>query len=133
MGSASFKIAVDMYEKTKKEMLIFSIGEELPYSVKIAWRKAINRGIKTRFIAQKCDKENIHILKEFKEIGATIRYYPSKDYSIAIQDKEKVIITVKNPLNPKDRVVTLFDSKDLGNAMANWFEVIWKKAKPIKF
>jgi sugar-specific transcriptional regulator TrmB len=128
-----FKIAADMYEKAKKEMLIISRGEEIPYSFKITWKKATNRGIKTRFIAQKYDKENVHILKEFKELGATIRYYPSKDYSIAIQDKERVIITVKNPLDPKDRIMTLFDSKDLANALADWFEVIWKKAKPVKF
>jgi sugar-specific transcriptional regulator TrmB len=128
-----FKIATDMFEKAKREMLILSRGEEIPYSYKIAWKKATNRGIKTRFIAQKYDKENIHILKEFKELGATIRYYPSKDYTIAVQDKERVTIIVKNPLNPKDRVVTLFDSKDLAKALADWFEVIWKKAKPIKF
>ena len=128
-----FKIGNDMFEKAKKEMLIFSSGEEIPYSHKIAWKKATSRGIKTRFIAQKCDKENIHILKEFKGLGAATRYYPSKDYSIAIQDREKVMIIVKNPLDPKDRMITLFYSEDLANSLADWFEVIWKKAKPIKF
>ena len=128
-----FKIGNDMFEKAKKEMLIFSSGEEIPYSHKIAWKKATNRGVKTRFIAQKYDKENIHILKEFKGLGAAIRYYPSKDYSIAIQDRERAVIIVKNPLDPKDRIMTLFDSEDLANSLADWFEVIWKKAKPIKF
>jgi len=128
-----FKIVVDMYYKAKKEMLIFSVGEEIPYSVKIAWKKARNKGVKVRFVAQKYDKENIHILKEFKELGATIRHYPSKDYSIAVQDKERVMIIVKNPLNPRDRIATFFDSKDLANALAEWFEVIWNKAKPVKF
>jgi sugar-specific transcriptional regulator TrmB len=128
-----FKIGNDMFEKAKKEVLIFSSGEEIPYSHKIAWKKATNRGIKTRFIAQKFDKENVHILKEFKELGAAIRHYPSKDYSIAIQDKERVCIIVKNPSDPKDRIITLFDSKDLARSLADWFEVIWNKAKLVKF
>jgi len=128
-----FKIATDMYEKAKKEMSIFSVGEELPFSVKIAWKKAMDRGVKIKFIAQKCDKENIHVLKEFRKMGASIRYYPSKDYSIAVQDKERAVIIVKNPLDPKDRIMTLFDSKDLANSLTDWFEAIWKKAKPVKF
>ena len=128
-----FKIGNDMFEKAKKEMLIFSSGEEIPHSHKIAWKKATIRSVKTRFITQKYDKENIHILKEFKELGAAIRYYPSKDYSIAIQDKERACIIVKNPLEPKDRIVTLFDSKDLARSLADWFEIIWNRAKPVKF
>jgi len=128
-----FKITNDMYEKAKKEVLVFSVGEEIPYSFRITWKKATKRGVKTRFIAQKCNKENIHVLKEFRKLGATIRYYPSKDYSIGIQDKERVCITVKSPLNPKDRMTILFDAKDLANSIGEWFEVIWKKAKPVKF
>jgi sugar-specific transcriptional regulator TrmB len=117
---------------TKKELLVFSVGEKIPYSTETALRKAVKRGVKFRFIASRYDKDNAQYVQRLKSIGASVRYYKAENYSIAIFDKRIVNIVVKSPSNPKERITTIFDNKDLGAAMAQWFENIWKKAKPIK-
>ncbi len=38
---------------------------------------------------------------------------------------------VKNPENTKDRIVILFRDKSIASAMADYFETLWKKAKPV--
>jgi sugar-specific transcriptional regulator TrmB len=117
----------------KKELLVFSVGEKIPYSTEIALRKAVKRGLKFRFIASRCDKENIPYLKKLKSFGATVRYYRSENYSISIYDRKIVHIVVKSPSNPKERIMTIFDNKDLAKAMFQWFEMMWNKARSINF
>jgi sugar-specific transcriptional regulator TrmB len=127
-----FSIVTENTNNAKKELLVFSVGEKIPYSTEIALRKAVKRGLTFRFISSKCDRENIQYLKRLKSIGATIRYYKSENYSISIYDRRIVHIVVKSPSNPKERIMTIFDNKDFAKAMLQWFEITWKKARPVK-
>jgi len=128
-----FELANQLTRSSKKELLILSVGEQVPASQKKVLKQASKSGVKILFIAQKYDNENIHILKEFKSFGLEIRYYPSKDYSIVVSDRKNAIITIKHPKNPQDRIAIWFDNEELSNALADYFYSIWKKAKIVKF
>lgn len=120
-------------DKTKKELLVFSIGEKIPYLTEIAIRKAVKRGVTFRFITSKYDEENVIYLKKLESMGALVRYYKAEDYSIAIYDREIANIVVRGPTDMKERIATFFENKNLAKAFVIWFETIWKKGRPIKF
>jgi len=71
-----FAEVVNMFSKAKKEILVFSVGEEIPYSVKLTSRKLISKGVVAKLIVTKCDEENKHILQERKKEGWLLRHYP---------------------------------------------------------
>jgi len=127
-----YNLANELTNRARREILIMSAGEKTPQSIKVSSKNAIERGTKIKFIATQYNAANIHYLKELKSVGYDIRYYPAKDYSIAIQDRESCIIIIKNPDDPKNRITIFFDSKDFSSVMTEWFKTIWKKAKIVK-
>lgn len=127
-----FNLANEMTNRASKELLIFSAGEKIPNSAKQVSKSAIDRGVKIKFITNQYNALSIPFLKELKAIGFDIRYYPAKDYTIAIQDNENSIISIKNPQYQNNRITIFFDNKDFSTALSTWFKNIWKKAKIIK-
>jgi sugar-specific transcriptional regulator TrmB len=119
-------------EKSTKELLVMSVGEKIPYSTEMAIRKAVRRGVKFRFISSRYDKENLVYLRKLQQMGAEVRHYKSENYSISVFDRKIASIIVKSPSNPKERIATFFESKDLAKALVDWFEVMWKKATPVR-
>lgn len=127
-----YSIANEMMNRVKKSMLIFSSGEKIPNSTKIASAGAIKRGVSINFIATQCSHENINFLKELKNIGYRIRFYKADGYTIAIQDSESCVMTFKNPSEPRNRITIFLDNENFSKALVIWFNTIWKMAKAIK-
>jgi sugar-specific transcriptional regulator TrmB len=119
--------------KTKKELSIFSVGEEIPYLLEVAIKRAIAKGVNCRLIVTKYDEENKHILKRHAGLGLKLRHYPSTgEWTFSVFDKEKAMINVRNPKIKEERISTFFEVPDLAKALAEYYETIWKKSKPVK-
>lgn len=50
---------------------------------------------------------------------------------MSVKDKEEVMLVVRNPENIEDRVVLFFKDSAIANAMATYFETIWKQSEKI--
>lgn len=129
-----FSHFVEWAKTAKSEILIYSVGEEIPFSVKTAVRKAVKGGIKIRFIATRHDEENKHILKEFKTFGWKMRHYPStQEFTFSVIDKKECMINVRNPEEKEERISIFFEIPGLAKSLAEYYEVLWKKSEIIKF
>jgi sugar-specific transcriptional regulator TrmB len=124
------ELALNMTKGSLKEILIISKGESLPYKLLIESKRAMDRGVKIKYIITKI-KGNEKIIKKLKELGYKIRYLALGDLFIAIGDRKKSLLVVKNPNNPEDRIsISLFQNA-LAKAHAKYFDEMWKKAQPI--
>ena len=123
---------IELLSQTKKEFLVFSIGEDVPYELKLESKRAARRGCILKLIVTKCDSENMHILKERQKEGYQVKYYPSTgDYTFATFDKRVAFINVRNPQVKDERISSFFEVPGMANALTEHFDQIWKKAKPI--
>jgi len=123
---------VKMTTRAKKEVHIFSVGEEIPYSVKLVAKKLIARGLIPKLIVTKCDSENKHILRERIKEGWDLKYYLGVgDFTFSVIDKKLSMINVRNPDKKEERISIFFEIPGIAKALADYFDSIWKLAKPI--
>lgn len=128
-----YEYSLKKIEKAEKQVLIFSVGEEIPYSMKIAIRRLTKRVSDVRFIATKYDEENMHVLKEFSTFGWKMKHYPSTgEYTFMVTDKKIVMINVRDPNRPEDRISIFFENPELAKSLAEYFDALWNKSKVIK-
>jgi sugar-specific transcriptional regulator TrmB len=128
-----FNLGTVMFNKAQKEILLISVGERVTYPLLRAWKGAAERGIDCKFIATKWDKENEHILKEYIDIGIKMRHRKMQGFSIAVVDKNESMISVRRPEYPKikDMVCVHITSPDLSKSLAEYFESVWRRSKPV--
>jgi sugar-specific transcriptional regulator TrmB len=128
----SFEYFHKMSITAKKELLLISKGEKVPYKTYVDVKRLVSSGVDFKFIIFEFDG-NRDLIKTFVDLGANVRYYPAGEISFIIKDREECLIAVRNPRDTKDRVNIYLKDKAISNALAEYFYVIWGKAKPVKF
>lgn len=123
-------------EKVKavtKNMCVYSIGEAIPSYAEIEHARAVRRGVNLRMITTTHTDENKALLKKWQKDGWLIRYLPgSKEYTFAVFDKSACMIIIKNLLVKDERMLIQFENPDLSAALYDYYDVLWKRAKPVK-
>lgn len=118
--------------KTKKELLIISIGEPIPQDLMLAIRNAIKRGVVIRMIVHKYDAKNKAILDNFIKNGYEIRHYPDWGFHLIVYDGKSSLLIVNDPKDTKERVGMQIFSEGLSKAFRDYFYSTWNKAVEIK-
>jgi len=118
--------------KAKEEILIISIGEEVPEEVVLANRDCIERGIKIRFIVHKYDAGNRNLVHRWIRMGMEVRHYPDWGFHLVVIDKKVSLLAVNDPKNTSDRVSLQFNSEGLSKALGDYFYTTWDKASPVQ-
>jgi len=126
-----FSLYARFAKEAKKQILIISIGEDVPDETRLANRDALAKNINIRFIPQKYDKENRNLLEAWKKMGIQVRYYEDAGYHLVIFDQDKAILMASNTQKPTERNGVVIYSQSIAKALTNHFEVIWGKAKQI--
>jgi sugar-specific transcriptional regulator TrmB len=126
-----YELAGRLMDETKKQLLILSRGEKVPYAVLHKGRNLIKRGIDYRLMVYEFDG-NREWIKKFVETGLEVRHFKTGEFTLAIRDKEEVLLVIRNPKNLEDRITLLFRDKAIAIAMATYFETIWKNAIIVK-
>lgn len=126
-----FAKSVEMLNKAKKEILIISIGEQIPEEVILGSRDAINRGVEIKMICHKYNQENKQLLESWQKMGWQIRHYPDWGFHLVVTDGINSILSVNNPKNTSERTGLEFFSSGLSKALRDYFYSVWKKAKEI--
>lgn len=129
--SELFRQSTKMINKTKKELLIISIGEPIPEDCFLAIKNAYLREVKVKIIAHKYDKENKEVLENFKKNGYEIKHYSDSGFHMVIYDADKALLSVNNPQNTDERVSMQIFSHGLAKALRDYFYSVWNKAVPI--
>lgn len=124
-----FESSVKEFKNAKNEILVISIGQELPPELLLAQKNAIQRGVVSRMIAHKNDLENQQVLKSFKANGIEVRHFKDKGYHMVVVDGKVVMVAANNPKNTKERVGMEFFSEGLSEAMRDYFYSVWEKSK----
>ncbi|MEK7611317.1 MAG: helix-turn-helix domain-containing protein [Patescibacteria group bacterium] len=117
--------------KAKREILVISIGEELPEELVLAQRRAIERGVTSRMVAHRYDSSNREILHNFKRNGIDVRHYPDWGFHLVVVDEECAILAANNPKKTSERVGIEFFSIGLAKALRDYFYSVWNRAKVI--
>lgn len=123
-----FSESEELISKSKKEVLIVSIGEPSTSNLILANRRAIERGVTIRMIAHKYDKENKEFLQNLKKNGLEVRHFPDWGFHMVIVDTETSLLAVSDPKNPEERVTIKMFSKGLSKALRDYFYSVWEKA-----
>jgi len=126
-----FEIATEMIASARKQILIVSRGEKVPNSILQATKRFTDKGADFKIIVYEIEG-NSEWLRKFKEVGMKLRYLKTGEFTIIIKDREEVLLVIKNPKNLEDRTVTRFRDRAIAEAMAVYFETIWKEASEIK-
>lgn len=126
-----FNLTKEMIDKARKEVLIISIGENIPEELLLSDKEAIGRGVKIKMIAHKYDQNNQDILRNFQKNDIEVKHYPDWGFHMVIVDKKKSLLVVNNPQSTRERVNIQFFSEGLSKALSNYFYSVWEKATPI--
>jgi sugar-specific transcriptional regulator TrmB len=89
------------------------------------------QGVDCRIIASAEITGGNHILRNIMAAGVKVRCLPMENFSIMLSDGKKSKITLKNP-SLADRLNLQIHDPDLSKALAEYYEVMWKRAKPVK-
>ncbi len=127
-----FAHAVQLTSQIKKEKLIISMVDVHPLEIFKEEKALIKRGAKGKLIATIADEKNMPILQKFKNIGFKVRHYaPLYGFSLIVYDRKVSTIVVMDP-KKREAVYNLkLNSKALAEAFAEYFDFVWKKAKPV--
>lgn len=117
-----------MPNKTSKEILIISIGENIPPELLLANKRASERGVLIRMIVHKYDQKNKEVLENFKKNGYEIRYYQDSGFHLAIYDAKESLLIINNPENTDERMAIQIFSTGLSKAFRDYFYSVWEKA-----
>ena len=128
-----YNMFIELAGVAKKEISVFSVGEKIPYPARIALKRAVARGVNCRLIATKYDEENKLALKNHIIDGWKIKHHPSTgEWTFAIIDKKHAMINVRSPEVKEERISIFFEIPGMAKALADYFDSIWKLAKPIR-
>lgn len=106
-------------------------GHEVPAEQLLAYKKALARGVKLRFVVQNSDKFNRYMFLNWRKLGIKVKYYPVLDARIIILDKKIVYITSYNPKIHEEAVGVRFDYAPIAKLMSEVFESRWMQAEEI--
>ena len=126
-----FPLIKNLMDESKKTMRCMYTYEVRNYLQQKGTIDAINRGVKVRIIATLITGEGKKWIKEDIKLGAEVRYFNVEELRVFVQDKERSLISMINPRDRRDRVITFFDNGDFSKVLANYFDEIWEKAKKV--
>lgn len=125
---AMFDKYMELANKAKQEILIFSLGEPVTDEIKLTNRDALERGVPIKFLAQISNKYNQSLLENWRRMGLEVRHYPTQGFHLVIIDGQTTLLAVSNPQNPSERTTIIFHNEHFSQAMRNYFDFLWDKA-----
>lgn len=129
--NAMFDKYIELANKAKQEILIFSIGEPVNDEIKLANRDALERNVSIKFLVQISDKNNETLLNSWRRMGLEVRHYPAQGFHLVIFDSQITLLTASNPKNPDERTTTIFPNQFFSHTMRDYFYALWDKASSI--
>lgn len=106
-------------------------GLEAPAETILAYKNAVDRGVKIRILVQNLNEVNSEMLKNWKKIGVNIKYFPKIEARIFVFDGQIVYFTSYNSDRPQEAVGIRFHHPSFATMMNELFEMRWRMGKNI--
>ncbi|MDO8515190.1 MAG: helix-turn-helix domain-containing protein [bacterium] len=129
--NAMFEKYLELANKAKQEILIFSLGEPVNDEIKLVNRDALERGVTIKLLAQISNKNNHSLLDSWRRMGLEVRHYPAQGFHLVIIDSQITLLTTSNPKNPLERITIVFPNTFFSQSMCNYFNSLWEKSTTI--
>ena len=127
-----FETYIKFLKKAKEEVLVISVGEEVPDELKLGNRDALERGVVIKFIPHQYNQRNKELLMSWVRLGIEIRHYSDSGFHLVVFDRRISILAVSNPQNVAERTSMVIHSTGLSRALSDYFYTVWEKAVPIE-
>lgn len=121
----------DVWNAKKEIVMIFS-GLIASAETILAYKRAVERGVKIRFIVQRLDETNKEMLRNWEKLGVEVRYYPLIEARILLFDSRVAYIVSYNQNVKEEGIGVRFEYAPVAILMEELFEKRWKRAKVIK-
>ncbi|HVF69194.1 MAG TPA: phospholipase D-like domain-containing protein [Xanthomonadales bacterium] len=118
-------------EKATKSIDFIVSGHEVPAETILAYKKAVERGVKIRMLVQNLDAMSPEMLRSWKKAGVKIKYFPYMESRIFIYDNQIVYFTSYNPEKNSEALGVRFNYTPFARMMNEMFEQRWKLGKEI--
>jgi|SRR3989344_474779 len=94
---------------------------------------ALKRGVRLKVIVRNITSSNKKNIKECLKLGAAVRCLDSPDLNyFLIRDGEEFILGLEDYKNKEERLSLYSKNKGLLTVLKNYFDKLWKEAKPVK-
>lgn len=127
------RMHIDDSKIAKNRINLISSGNELPGELILAYKRALDRGVKVRVIVQNLDKVMAEMFRNWKKMGVDVRYYPNIEARIFIFDHRIVYLTSYNPKDSQEAIGIRFDYAPYAKLMDDLFEQRWKLSKDLNY
>ncbi len=128
---ALFECYVKLAEVAQKEILVVSVGEEVPENIWSSTQNAIGRGVETKFIFHKNDRDNTLLIKRWRAMGVPVRHLPQTGYHLNIFDHSAAILSASNPEQTEERMGVVIYNEAIIEALRSLFFGHWAIAQPV--
>lgn len=127
-----FSRFVELTSQAKEEILVISIGEQVPDDVKLASRDVLQRGVDVKFLFHLYNKDNRELLRSWVKMGIEVRHYPNWGFHLIVFDGKKSILVANNPEETAERTGMIIYSEGISKALRGYFYSVWEKAIKIE-
>ena len=127
--AAIFNAFVECARVAEKEILVISVGENVPEEIFNVTQEAISRGATNKYIFQKHTRANDILYKRWKAMGIEVRHLPGSGYHYNIIDGRFAILSASNPNKTQERTGVLINNPALVESIRMHFYQQWSLAK----
>jgi sugar-specific transcriptional regulator TrmB len=113
----------------KESINLIVSGLQLPAETLLANQRAVERGVKVRWLIQNLQEVTKESLRAWQKAGIEVRYYPNMEARIYVYDHHIVYFTSYDPKNKEAAIGMRFDYEPFAVFMDELFEQRWKMGK----
>ncbi len=117
--------------QAKSTINLIASGLEVPAEIVLGYKRAVERGVRVRFIVQNLKEVRKEMIQSFKKAGVEVKYYPTIESRIFVFDHRVVYFTSYNPANINEATGIRFAYAPFAKLMDELFEQRWQLAKEV--
>jgi len=124
---------VAMRNNANKEMFQLAPSFKGNFASRLSVQKALARGVAIKIITVKITKENTASIQNCIKYGGEVRVLDTTDIiPLSIRDSQEMILGIQNADNSEQRMMMSTTSKSLIRLFQEYFNRLWRQAKPVR-
>jgi sugar-specific transcriptional regulator TrmB len=118
-------------KRAEKEICLLVSGDEVPAEVMLANKRAMERGVKIKILAQKVDERNREMIRNWQRMGMEVRVGKMLEARVIIIDEKVVYLVSYNPEKNEEGVGVRLAYPPIVRLMREVFKRRWREGKEL--
>ncbi len=106
-------------------------GHEIPAETTLAYKLAVDRGVKVRKLIQNKQEENIRLARSWKNVGVEVKFTQMMQARIVVIDGQITHFGSYDPMQYLESMGVRFDYSPFAQIMDELFEQRWNSGTEI--